>query len=49
MAAVDDNNAISTLIATMAYALKKTPMTIQSVLNSYTCCVVKSQMNCMNK
>lgn len=41
--------ATGTVLAMMAYALKKTPMTIQSVLNSYTYYVVKNQMNCMNK
>jgi 2-methylcitrate synthase len=41
--------ATGTALAMMVYVLKKIPMTTQSVLNSYTCCVVKSQMNCMNK
>ena len=40
---------IGTALAMMAYALKKTPMMIRLVHNSYICSVVRNQTNCMNK
>jgi hypothetical protein len=49
LATFQQSFATGTVLAMMAYVLKKIPMTTQSVLNSYTYCVVKSQMNCMNK